>query len=271
MKFKAICTDIDGTLLNGDRDLSHKTIEVLGRLAKHVPIIFASSRMPMAMRHLQAQLEIMHYPLICYNGGYVIHFEAGAEPTVLHSTEIAVADCQRIVDLGRDLDVHVSLYYADEWYVPAQDFWADREQNNTRVAPTVADLNAVIADWQARGHGAHKVMCMGATQGITAITEALSGSGSLNLYRSRDTYLEIADGSINKAIGLDLLLRANYDFGLDEVIAFGDNYNDIELLGAVGMGIAVGNAKPEVQAAAQEITAAATQDGVALALEKWYE
>lgn len=269
MQFKAICTDIDGTLLNADRALSAKTVEVIRRLAAHVPVILASSRMPKAMRHLQAELEILHCPLICYNGGYVIHFDEGPEPGVLHSTEISAADCQRIVDLARGTDVHVSLYRADEWYVPAQDYWADREQNNTRVAPAVADLDAIVAAWQAGGLGAHKVMCMGPKEGITAITEALTGTDSLNLYRSRDTYLEIAHGSINKATGLSLLLRHKYDFGLADVIAFGDNYNDIELLEAVGIGVAVGNAKPEVLAIARDITAPGKEDGVALALEKW--
>jgi Cof subfamily protein (haloacid dehalogenase superfamily) len=269
MQFKAICTDIDGTLLNADRVLSAKTIDVIRRLATDVPVILASSRMPKAMRHLQAELGILHCPLICYNGGYVIHFDEGREPSVLHSTEIAAADCQLVLDLARGTEVHVSLYRADEWYVPAQDYWADREQNNTRVAPEVADLDAIVAGWQAQGLGAHKVMCMGPAEGITAITAALGQQSSLNLYRSRDTYLEIAHGDINKATGLALLLRHKYDFGLSDVIAFGDNYNDIELLEAVGIGIAVGNAKPEVLAIARDIAAPGKEDGVALALEKW--
>jgi hydroxymethylpyrimidine pyrophosphatase-like HAD family hydrolase len=55
---------------------------------------------------------------------------------------------------------------------------------------------------------------------------------------------------------------------MSEVVAFGDNYNDIELLEAVGWGVAVANAKEEVKAVAQEITLHHREDGVAATLER---
>ena len=69
----------------------------------------------------------------------------------------------------------------------------------------------------------------------------------LHLYRSKDTYLEIAPLQISKASALSQLLQAELNIDMKEVIAFGDNYNDIEMLKAVGCGVAVGNAKDEVK------------------------
>ena len=270
--FKAICTDIDGTLLNQDRALSTKTIAVIRHLAQQgIPVILASSRMPKAMRHLQAELDILHCPLICYNGGYILDYSTpDAPPAVLHSTEIPADACAQVVALAAGTDVHVSLYREDEWYVPAEDQWAARERNNTRVNPELAGLDTVLSRWAAIDAGAHKIMCMGPGDQVGAIHDALAHRSDLNLYRSKDTYLEIAHGAISKATALDLLLQARYDFTLQDLIAFGDNYNDIDMLQAVGIGIAVGNAKDQVKAIARDITLPGKEDGVALALEKWW-
>lgn len=266
MKFKAICTDIDGTLLNAERELSPATLDILRRAKERVPLILASSRMPAAMRHLQAELGILGSPLVCYNGGYVIHFPEGAtEPVVLHSTPIPLEACKAIHQLAQGTEVHVSLYHADEWYVPAQDQWAAREANNTKVQPTLADFEDVFADWAARGIGAHKVMCMGPADEIEAITQHLAAhfGETLNLYRSKPTYLEIAHRSISKRTALQLLLDHVYPLQWEDLVAFGDNYNDIEMLEAVGLGVAVGNAKDEVKEISNYVAAAGKEDGVA--------
>ena len=89
----------------------------------------------------------------------------------------------------------------------------------------------------------------------------------MHLYRSSDTYLEIAPRAISKATGLKKILD-HYDFGMESVVAFGDNYNDIDLLQSVGWGVAVDNARMEVKAVANEITLPNKEDGVAAMLEK---
>jgi hypothetical protein len=68
------------------------------------------------------------------------------------------------------------------------------------------------------------------------------------------------------------LLKKNYpSIDLKEVVAFGDNYNDIEMLKHAGLGIAVGNAKPEVKEVANLITESNVNDGVAIQLEKLFQ
>jgi hypothetical protein len=222
--------------------------------------------MPAAMRHLQAQLGILNSPLICYNGGYVIDYEEGSdEPIVLHSTPIQLEVCKAIHKLSIGTEVHVSLYHADEWYVPAHDYWANREANNTKVQPQLADFAAVFEDWALRGVGAHKVMCMGPEEEIEAIEKhlALHHPEDLSLYRSKPTYLEIAHRSISKRTAIQLLLDQKFALEWSDLIAFGDNFNDMEMLEAVGMGVAVGNAKEEVKTIANLVTLPGKEDGVA--------
>ncbi|MCX2738347.1 Cof-type HAD-IIB family hydrolase [Pontibacter anaerobius] len=274
MKFRAICTDIDGTLLNSERQLSQRTIHTFRNLDKDVPVILASSRMPSAMRHLQQQLEILHHPLICFNGGYVIHFEGGkTEPLQLDSVQIQPALCQVIHDFTKETDIHVSLYEQDNWYAPAFDFWAEREERVTKVSPQIAELELILEKWHQAETGAHKVMCMGPADEIDALEQKLSShyADQVHAYRSKDTYLEIAPRAISKATALELLLKERFGIAMHEVMAFGDNYNDIHMLQEVGMGIAVANARDEVKAVANEITLKSTEDGVAVAIEKYWK
>lgn len=273
MKFRAICTDIDGTLLNSDRQLSQRTIHTIQSLDKDIPVILASSRMPAAMRHLQQELNILHHPLICFNGGYVIYFEDGkTEALQLDSVQIPATVCQAIHDFAQGTDTHVSLYAQDNWYVPAFDFWADREARNTKVKPEQAELKHILQNWKHAETGAHKVMCMGPADEIDALQHELTSNfaDQVHAYRSKDTYLEIAPRAISKATALELLLNDRFDIGMHEVMAFGDNYNDIDMLQAVGMGIAVGNAREEVKAIAKEVTLKSIEDGVAVAIEKYW-
>jgi Cof subfamily protein (haloacid dehalogenase superfamily) len=272
MKYKAISTDIDGTLLDSNRQLSAKTIKIFSQL-KDVPVILASSRMPAAMRHLQAELGVLNHPLVCYNGGYVIRYEQGKqEPEVLETIAIPVEVCKGIISLTKGTGIHTSLYRNDEWHAPAFDYWTEREARVTKVDANVIDLSIIVERWSQHNLGAHKVMCMGPEAEIHVLELELNKNfgADIHIYRSRPTYLELAPRAISKATGLALILKRYYNIGMDEVIAFGDNYNDIEMLDQVGWGVAVSNARDEVKAVAKEIAGDSKQDGVAHIVEKYF-
>jgi len=269
--FAALCSDIDGTLLNKDRVLSPRTIKAITSLPDDFQVILASSRMPAAMRHLQADLNILHSPLICYNGAFIQTFNQAGEASTLHSAPIPVDICKAAQRECAGLGLHIGLYRRDDWYVPAQDYWANREENNTQVKPEVADLNQILEWWTSDNEGAHKLMCMGEAEKVERIEQYLRShfAAELNLYRSKDTYLEVSHRSISKAGALVKVMDYLGGYSLENTIAFGDNYNDMEMLEAVGMGVAVANAKPEVLAMANETTATNKEDGVAIAIEKY--
>jgi Cof subfamily protein (haloacid dehalogenase superfamily) len=272
MKYKAISTDIDGTLLDSRRQLSAKTIKVFNQL-KDVPVILASSRMPAAMRHLQAELGVLNHPLVCYNGGYVIRYQsAQSEPEVLETIAIPVDVCKGIIGLSAGTSIHTSLYRDDEWHAPAFDVWTEREARITKVEANVTDLNVITEQWSRNSLGAHKVMCMGPEPEIHSLEQKLNDQfgTDIHIYRSRPTYLELAPRAISKATGLALILKRYYDIKMEEVIAFGDNYNDIEMLHQAGWGVAVANARDEVKAVSNEIAGDSKQDGVADVIEKYF-
>lgn len=265
MQIKLICSDIDGTLLNKDRQLSVKTIAQIKRVAS-TPFILISSRMPKAMQHLQVALDITSLPMIAYNGGLIIF-----DDKVISSTEITTTTTNSIADFCASTNLHLSLYHKDEWFVPEQDFWAKREANNTKVTPTVQNIETTLINWKQENKGAHKIMVMGNADEIDRLVKYIAKnlSGEVIGYRSKDTYLEIAHKSISKKTAIKTLIEAQYpDIEFKNILAFGDNYNDIEMLKSVGIGVAVANAKPEVLSIADVITDTNKEDGVANYLEK---
>lgn len=266
MNYQLICSDIDGTLLNKDRELSKETIEQVKRVAP-IPMVLISSRMPKALRHLQQEFGNASAPIIAYNGGLVLDQER-----VLHSTFIKNEVLAEIINKCATTSIHLSLYHADEWYVPAMDYWAKREENNTKVIPEVKASQEVLNTWVNEGKGAHKIMCMGDADEIDALYKSLEAnySNEIMLYRSKDTYIEISHKSISKKTAIEVLLKDYYtNISMENVVAFGDNYNDIEMLKAVGLGVAVANANYEVLKAAKVITDTNKKDGVAKAIKEF--
>ena len=138
--------------------------------------------------------------------------------------------------------------------------------------PSVSGMTEVLQKWKKEQKGAHKVMCMGEAEQIDKISDQLfhSFGKQLHLYRSKPTYLEVANKEVSKLTAIKLLLERHFHFSLKESVAFGDNYNDYEMLKAVGMGVAVGNAKPEILKIAREITHHGKEDGVAKSIQKLF-
>ena len=227
MQYKLICSDIDGTLLNKDRELPQFTIDEVRRIFP-IPFILISSRMPAAMRHLQIKLGNKTAPIIAYNGGFILN-----NGIVLDSTIIDNNILKTIILKCKNTSIHLSLYHADEWYVPSMDYWAKREFNNTKVMPVVKSNEMVLKTWIEEKKGAHKIMCMGDENEIDVLYKSLEKecSNDIMLYRSKSTYIEISHQSISKKTAIETLIKNCYpEISMESVVAFGDNYNDVEML-----------------------------------------
>ncbi|TVZ09092.1 hypothetical protein JM80_1609 [Cellulophaga sp. RHA_52] len=257
MTYKILCSDLDGTLLTTKNDVSEVTISEINRIKNHLKIILVSARMPKSMRYLQERLGIQNLPIICYNGALVLD-----NNKELFSTFIGIKELQTIYTIAEKYNVKMGLYFNDEWYVPQDSERVQKEIHHTKAEPIFEDTKVTLVNWEKRGVGAHKIMLMGTKETTDAIFTALTSALSelLHFYRSNDTLIEVAPKTISKLSAIELLLQNET---LDEVIAFGDNYNDMEMLTHVGCGVAVENGRTEVKAIANHITLKNTENGVA--------
>ncbi|MVN20384.1 Cof-type HAD-IIB family hydrolase [Mucilaginibacter arboris] len=275
MKVKLICTDVDGTLLNKNRAIDDYTVKVVGQLDKNIQFVLASSRMPKALWHIQKTLNMEHMPLICYNGGLILSqgkmFDSGK---VLSSITIPAKNVYAIINLARFHAVHISIYQNNTWLASAMDFYAEREISNTRVHPdgllgdfSEEELNNFIKN------GAHKMMLMGKPDLIDLIEKNLSSDPAVAIWRSKDIYLEITPPT-NKSEGLKTLLKKFPPYAnitLEEVMSFGDNYNDMELIQDVKFGVAVGNGVQAIKEIAYAVTKPNVEHGVATYLDNFFD
>ncbi|WP_313675750.1 HAD hydrolase family protein, partial [Mycolicibacterium sp.] len=88
-------------------------------------------------------------------------------------------------------------------------------------------------------------------------------------YSTNNGLVEISAVGISKAVGVEEVARP-LGISAEDVVAFGDMPNDVPMLRWAGHGVAMGNAHPEVIAAANEVTAPNSDDGLARVLERWW-
>ncbi|WP_339656836.1 Cof-type HAD-IIB family hydrolase [uncultured Maribacter sp.] len=263
MKYKILCSDLDGTLLSTKSDVSKYAIEQINKIKNDTRIILVSARMPSGMRYIQESLGITNQTIICYNGALVL---SGQQE--LTSVVIPINLLKEIYDLCSNLEADLGLYYSNEWYVPQTSIRVEKETKYTKSTPTFQSTETTLSNWKQRRIGAHKIMLMCTKDSADILMPLLNEKfrNQLNLYRSNDTLIEISPKSVSKLSAIKLVMDNNDS--LEDIIAFGDNYNDIEMLENVGFGVAVANARDEVKTISNYITLKNTEDGVAHFIEE---
>ncbi|MDP4089537.1 MAG: HAD-IIB family hydrolase, partial [Bacillota bacterium] len=118
--------------------------------------------------------------------------------------------------------------------------------------------------------GPNKVMCMGEPGRIQELYGKVTGDklNDLNIYPSKPTYLEIMPKEASKTSAIEFLCR-RFDLQSTEIIAVGDNYNDVDMIKFAGLGVAMGNAPDPVKQSADAVTLSNDEDGVAVVIEKY--
>lgn len=248
---KMIVTDLDGTLLRTDKTISNYTASVFQQcIAEKIKVICATARPIRAVKmlNLPFQLDAM----ICHNGAIV---QSGDIATPHYGISSHVAMDIVTAALKNDSTMRICIEMNDSIYSNADpsDIWPGIETNLTDFS----NLPTMPAD---------KIILLTAdTVKLDAIQKVLP----------EDLYLEVSENTIGmilhraatKRNALRNLSDA-YAIAFDEIAAFGDDHNDIELLESVGAGVAVGNAIDEVKAAANYHCDTNDNDGVAKWIDK---
>lgn len=262
--FKMVCLDIDGTLLNSNHKINEKVKDTINIVAneKNIPVILVSARMPKGITFLQRELQIEE-PIICYSGALILDKDG----KILSKEFINVLHLEEIYKLVNKHNIHISLYKDDQWYIEEMDYWAKQESEITNITPQIIDFKELIKLWKKEGTGPNKILCMANPNEINILKENIKAN-ELNIYPSKPTYLEIMPPNASKTSAINYLQK-KFHINKEEIIAMGDNYNDIDMLEYAGVGIAMGNAPDEVKKRANDVTLTNDEDGVSESLEKY--
>ena len=244
-----LALDLDDTLLCTDKSVSPANRAALRRWQEHGhEVIVATGRPP---RNVAAVLptEILDVPRIVYNGAQAI-----VDGTIVYDNPIPTADVRFMLEWTAEHvpDWYVGLEIEDQLFV---------NRHFAKAGPfEVADLMS-LSDLPAAK------MLFFFPDGRREIAPLLAALPPTTraLVTPKFSLVQLCAGSADKAHALAYLVGCN-ERALADVVAIGDDINDVEMVRCCGLGIAVENALPEVKAVATWITADANDDGVALAI-----
>ena len=254
---RIVFSDIDGTLLTDDKRVTEKTEQaVKGLVQQGIPFVLVSARMPEAIYPITEAMGVK-IPLISYSGALVLTEEGETLYSLTMKAEHAAAFLEAVE--AHFPQATVNYYAGHHWYVKGTS--DPRVALEMKITGAVAERRS-FADCLAEGTLPHKILlmmepadCERAERELQALFPAL------NVVRSAPHLLEIMDASVNKASGIEVMLK---HFGLEasDALSFGDNYNDLEMLRYTGASVAMGNAPQPVKAAAGEVTTSNEEDGI---------
>ncbi len=247
-----LALDLDETLVRSDQTISARTLSGLQSWdARGHRIIIATGRPPRRTRTIP---PILHaFPWICYNGGVILDRDR-----TLHTSTIPAEDASALVDAYINAAPHawVGLEIADRAYTTLRVPEYDAEY--TPDIRTVAHQPAAKIYFQL--------------DEFRTVSERLGPLPTSMRLLISDKYnvAQIMPTGVSKAAGLALLVE-RWGLTMHDVMAFGDDTNDIEMVQQAGMGVAMGNAVPELKAIAKRVTLTNDEDGVAVVLEEYLD
>ena len=244
---KIVFFDIDGTLIDMQtKQITPKTVEALHRLQDSgVKLCIATGRSPMVLPKI-ADIEFDAYLTfngsLCYDKQGVIFSNPIPHADVLHfirnaaalGRPVCVSTKDRLAANGTDADLADYFAIANEPVNIAEDFDAVCHEDiyQLMLGCRKRDYPAVLQE----AHGA-------------------------KIAAWWDRAVDVIPAGGGKGIGIQKTL-AYFGLTAAQAAAFGDGNNDCEMLDAVGMGVAMGNASPELKARADAVCGDVTQDGI---------
>ena len=259
-KITAVFFDVDGTILNSKHEMLESTRIVLKRLEElDIPYAIASARGPGAIFPLFKNFDF-HSAMVSYNGALIYDKDA----KLLQSLGLSLLEAKEIVHFIEELEpeVLINVYSYQDWIVK------DAEHPRVKLEETIVGeyaRTAKIKDLQS--DKVHKIFCIGEPDSILNLEQALKEKFShLYIARSSNQDVQVNMTGVNKAQGVKILADF-WGIDLKDSIAFGDSYNDIEMLQTVGRGFVMGNGDEKLKELLGNYTDDNDSDGIYLAMQ----
>lgn len=266
MDYKLIALDIDGTLTNSRKDISPRTrYALLEAQDQGKKVILASGRHPLGVYPIAQDLMLERYGgyIMSFNGGKIIDCGTGQTiVTKLFPSEY-LADIVSVLK-----DSNITMLTFDEKRI-----YADNKVNDyTYVEKDILKTEMVVTEdfVAAVKFATNKILLAGEPDELDRYQPILSKryDGLLEVYKSAPYFLEIMPFGVSKGSMLPQLLN-KIGVDRDELIAFGDQYNDMTMIGYAGFGVAMANGEEEIKKIANYVCESNDDDGIAKTLAKF--
>lgn len=258
---KMVATDIDGTILKWDFAFSPAVKKCINELCENdIKVVLVTGRMHSATIHVAEELNLTT-PIVSYQGGLI----KDKNGKTLYQNDLSPDMAKNIIKWSRENNIHINLYIDDKLYVEKDGDFV-RKYTEARFIPytvccfddlEIKDVNKILAiDF----NDADRV-----TGWVAELNEKFP---DLYVVKSTPYFCEIGCKDAKKSTGVEFLAK-RWGINKDEILTIGDQNNDIELLKAGGIAIAMGNATDELKQYADYITDTVENDGFVKAVEKF--
>lgn len=258
---KMVVTDIDGTIYTPENGITPQVKECLKKLYKNgIYVAIATGRTYGSAKSIADEIGIK-CPFICYQGGLICSYEGDILNVKYLDPDIA----KEIIIEARQRGIHLNVYVEDTLYVEDDDEYIkdyigdkgiDYFKVNSFEELDLTKLNKLLAIRYD-------------TQFINnLISELQKKYPSIYVVRSHKYFCEIANKNATKGNAIEFLAK-KYGIDNSEILAIGDQDNDIEMIKYAQIGIAMGNATQEAKEAADYITDSVDNNGFVKAINKY--
>ncbi|HTI15709.1 MAG TPA: HAD family hydrolase [Dictyobacter sp.] len=268
---KMIAIDIDGTLLTPQQQISPRTRQAIQKArAAGIIITLATARRYGNSKQFATELDI-DIPLINYDGALIIHHP---DSIVLHTHPFPIKIARQASDIMIRYGIQPVIQRINDateetWSGPV-DFDHPGLQGYATAYPGITRVEHAHF-WQDQINPLRVVAFATEAEIAHMLPEITQLDCSWHII-SKGSYnsaeLSIMGKACSKALGVTTLAQ-HLNIPLTQVMAIGDNTNDSEMLQTVGWGVAMGQAPAAIQEVAHAVTATNSEDGVALAIERY--
>lgn len=259
MKYKLMAVDMDGTLLNLESEITPFTLQTVKQaVEKGLIFTLCTGRPLQGVKRYVDQLGL-DCPVITYNGAVIAHSTTGE---ILFSQTMDADEARRVYDLAREKQTMFIIWSQNRLYASEiSEKTHFYEEITSTKATLIEDFGAVL------DAGITKMLWYDDSDTLEKWIQELDDEGFAHttFTKSRAYFLEFFSNKTSKAVAMEKL-GEYYGISREEMIAVGDQTNDLPMIQYAGMGIAMGNAVDAVKAAADYITATNSEDGVAQAI-----
>lgn len=261
-RIRMIVTDLDGTLVDAAYRISEENKKaVQAAAALGVPTVIATGRMHVSALNYAKELDV-DAPIISYNGAMVR--TTGGE--LLASSCLEPQVVERVLGYVFAKGWYVQSYAGDKLYYVEQTEAARVYESASKVYGEAIGRGGMLA----RTKDVPKLLVVVPAEEIDDAIRDLRNRfrNEADAMQSNPTYIEVVRPGVSKARAM-LNLAEQKGIRPDEIMALGDSGNDIEMIRAAGLGVAMGNALPAVKEAANEIAPRCEENGFAASVRKY--
>jgi hypothetical protein len=258
---KMIATDIDGTIYNPISGFSDGVLECIKKLQDSgVKVVLVTGRMHSSAIGVAKQLGLKT-PVISYQGGLIKDFNN----KTLYQNNLPSNYAHEIIDWARSNNIHINLYIDDKLYVEKDNDIVKKYVDGKFIDYTVCNFDDLKIE------NVNKILAIDLedAQKVTSwVTKLQKKYPDLYIVKSTPYFCEIGSNEARKSLGVEFLCNL-WGLKKEEVLTIGDQNNDIDLIQAGGIGVAMGNATDELKSCADFITDTVDNDGFVKAVEKF--